>query len=105
MDFADAAIMATERAHEACGQILESGGFGIYQHGVAETFRTLTGGRQSLGLAPSLAVEVMAENYLPESTGTALAAARKAEAARLYTPNPAHFPALRRERDPDNEAP
>jgi hypothetical protein len=52
----DAAILTTERAHEACGQLLDSGGFGMYQHRVAESCSTLTGGRQSLRLAHSLAL-------------------------------------------------
>ncbi len=134
MDFIDtsilvAAIVTTERGHETCGSILDSGGFGMYQHGVVETFSTLTGGGLSLRLTPSLALEVMEEDYLPGITVTALTstemlralrdaesrgvrggavydylhlvAARKAKAARFYTLNVSHFLALRREGDPD----
>ncbi len=134
MDFIDtsilvAAIITTERGHETCGHLLDSGRFGMYQHGVAETFSTLTGGRQSLRLSPSLAVDVIEGDYLPDITITALTpaemlralrdaenrgvrggavydylhlvAARKAKAARFYTLNLAHFLALRREGDPD----
>lgn len=75
MNFIDAAIITTERAHEACGQLLDPGSLGMYQHRVAESFSTLTGGKQSLRLAPSQAVEVMAEDCLPEITVSALAAA------------------------------
>ncbi len=138
MDFIDtsilvAAIITTERGHDACGHILDSGNCGMYQHGLTETFSTLTGGRHSLRLSPSLAVEVIEHDYLPGITITTLTpsemlhalrdaenrgvrggaiydflhlvAARKAKATRFYTLNLSHFLALRRHGDPEISEP
>ena len=138
MDFIDssilvAAIIESEPGHRACVRLLDSVKPGLYQHGVAETFSTLTGGRRSPRLTPALAVEIIEADYLPDIEITPLTpgemlralreaetrgvrggavydylhlvAARKAKAARFYTLNVSPFLALRREGDPDIVAP
>jgi predicted nucleic acid-binding protein len=40
-----AALRDQERCHEACNALLSSSSFAIYDHGLTETFNTLTGGK------------------------------------------------------------
>ncbi len=124
-----AAIVATETHHDACDRLLDAEDLGMYSHGLAETFSTLTGGRQAFRMAASLAATVIEEDYLPclsiamltpvemframneaYSRGVRggaifdylhLVAARKARAERLYTLNLARFRAFHRPGDPE----
>ncbi len=124
-----AAIVATEDYHTECDALLDAKGTGIYAHGFAEAFSTLTGGRKPFRMPAAAAVSLLEDDYVPylasitltptemlramrecESRGVRggaifdclhLAAARKAKAARLYTLNVAHFRAFRRTGDPE----
>ena len=134
MDFIDtsvlvAAMVASESHHKACSRIIDAGKTGLFVHGLAETFSTLTGGRKSFRLKPQDATELLEADYIPDLTivsltpnetlrvmrdcqargvqGGALfdllhlAAARKGKAERFFTLNLSHFQAFHRSGDPD----
>jgi len=124
-----AAMVATEAHHAKCAALLNRKGTGIYTHGLAETFSTLTGGKKPFRMPAVLAAALIEEDYLPDLTTTSLTsaemlramreaesrgvrggaifdylhlvAARKAKAARLYTLNLSHFRAFHRPGDPE----
>ncbi len=124
-----AAIVATEPHHPECDALFNRRDLVLYSHGVSECFSTLTGGRKSFQLRPSLAIDLMEEDYLKglgvitltptemlralreaESRGVRggavfdylhLVAARKAKAARFHTLNVSHFRAFHRPGDPE----
>ncbi len=124
-----AAIVSSEEHHAECDALLDRESIGMFSHGLAETFSTLTGGRKSFRLAASVAAKIIEEDYLSflhfttltpaemlramgeaESRGVRggaifdylhLAAARKAKAARLYTLNVSNFRAFHRAGDPE----
>lgn len=123
-----AAIVASEAYHAECDALLDRKAIGIFSHGLAETFSTLTGGRKTFRLPASVAAHVIEEDYLPclhftaltpgemlramreaESRGVRggamfdylhLVAARKAKATRLFTLNVSNFRAFHRASDP-----
>ncbi len=124
-----AAVVATESFHTECDALFNGKELGIYAHGIAETFSTLTGGRKPFRMPAALAASVIEEDYVPDlsiSTLTPtemlramreaeargvrggaifdflhLVAARKAKATRFYTLNIAHFLAFYRAGDPE----
>jgi len=124
-----AAVVQSEAHHEACHALLEQRGLLASPHALAETFNTLTSGRNPVRLRPELAAQVIEVSLLPALTfhvldekevmaairashrrgirGGAiydflhLATARKAKASRLYTLNTSHFLAFHRKGDPD----
>jgi predicted nucleic acid-binding protein len=133
-DFVDtsvlvAAIVSTEEHHRACDALMNRSGLGIYAHGIAEAFSTLTGGRRSIRMNADLAVQIIEDDYLPlltvapltpaemlramrdaEGRGVRgggifdylhLVAARKAKARRIYTLNVSNFRAFHRAGDPE----
>jgi hypothetical protein len=101
----------------------------IYLHAVAETFSTLTGGRESIRVDPATAPTLIEQSILPVVTPVALSlremleavksahtrgvrggaiydflhftAARKARVDRVYTLNVRHFRAFHRPGDPE----
>lgn len=124
-----AAMVADESHHAACGHLLDSGKMGIYSHGIAETFSTMTGGRKALRLTADATMEILEGDFLPCLEVTSLTptemvkamresqergvrggaifdylhlrAARKARVARFYTLNLANFRAFHRHGDPE----
>lgn len=124
-----AAVVATEPFHDECDTLLNRKATGMYAHGLAETFSTLTGGRKPFRMPAALAASVIEEDYLPALTITPLTptemlramrdaeargvrgggifdylhlvAARKAGAKRFYTLNISHFRAFHRTGDPE----
>lgn len=124
-----AAIVASEDCHAQCERLLDQKGIGMYAHGLAETFSTLTGGRKGFQMRPSVATAVLEEDYVPcitfasltpsetlralrdaEGRGVRggavfdylhLVAARKMKAARLYTLNISNFRSCHRAGDPE----
>lgn len=124
-----AAIIASEVWHLECDRLLEMDGLGMFGHGLAETFSTITGGRKTFQIRPGLAIKLIEEDYLPCFTlipltpvetlramretevrgvrGGAvfdylhLVAARKAKAARFYTLNVSNFRSFHRPGDPE----
>lgn len=134
IDFIDssvliAAMVSTEEHHRVCDRLFDSKELGIYAHGIAETFSTLTGGRRSAAMSASLVSQIIEDDYLPLLTTTGLTtkemlgamreaqsrgvrgggiydylhlvAARKAKARRIYTLNVSNFKACHRAGDPD----
>jgi len=75
LDFIDtsvlvAAVVASEPHHAACGRFLDGGGLGLFVHGLAEFFSTLTGGRKAFRLSPDQAAEILEAEYaFPCNTG------------------------------------
>jgi predicted nucleic acid-binding protein len=124
-----AAIVADEAYHTECDRLLDGADLGMFAHGLAETFSTLTGGRRPFRMAASAASAVIEEDYVPclfltsltpteilramhdaELRGVRgggifdylhLVAARKAKASRFYTLNTSNFHAFRRADDPE----
>lgn len=124
-----AAMIESEAGHAASRTLIVSGGMGMYAHGIAETFSTLTGGRKPFRMGAENAHSLLEDHFIPrlEITGLTpaetlramrdsssrgvrggavfdylhLMAARKAKAARLYTLNLAHFRAFHRPGDPE----
>jgi predicted nucleic acid-binding protein len=124
-----AAVVSTEAFHEECDVLLDGVGLGMFSHGLAETFSTLTGGRRSFQMPAPLATHLLEEDYLPCLTLTSLTpsemlramrdaefrgvrggaifdylhlvAARKAKATKLYTLNVSNFRAFHRTGDPE----
>jgi predicted nucleic acid-binding protein len=124
-----AAIVATEAHHDECDRLLDKPDLGMFAHGLAETFSTLTGGRRAFRMPASTASLVIEEDYVPCLTITSLTpaemlramreaesrgvrggglfdylhvvAARKAKAARIYTLSVSNFRALHRAGDPE----
>lgn len=124
-----AAMVAGEPYHQACLDVVATGQCGLYLHGVAEAFNTLTGGRKAFRLAASTAAELLEDDFVPrltivtltvtetlramheaESRGVRggaicdylhLVAARKAQATKLYTLNVSNFVAFHRAGDPE----
>lgn len=124
-----AAMVATEAYHEPCRAMVVAGGFGMYGHGITESFSTLTGGKHSFRLPPNLASSMLQDHFIPRLIITSLTpnemltamrdaetrgvrggaifdylhlmAARKAKATRFYTLNYSHFRAFHRAGDPE----
>ena len=124
-----AAMVGTEAFHAECRALVVTRKMGLYAHGIAETFSTLTGGRSAFRLSAETAAGFLDEHFVPvlevvtltptemlkamrEShprgvRGSAifdylhLVAARKARAKRLYTLNVANFRSFHRPGDPD----
>lgn len=124
-----AAVVRTEAFHAQCDKLLDQDGLGMFGHGLAESFSTLTGGRKGFQMPASLASRVLEEDYVPciqftaltptemlkamreaESRGVRgggifdylhLVAARKARAAKFYTLNVSNFRAFHRAGDPE----
>ncbi|MES2598501.1 MAG: PIN domain-containing protein [Verrucomicrobiota bacterium] len=124
-----AAIVATEAFHDECDALLDQAGAGIFNHGLAETFSTLTGGRKPFRMSAADTADILEKDYAPflalhnltptdtlramreaESRGVRggaifdflhLAAARKAKARQFYTLNISHFRAFHRPGDPE----
>lgn len=134
MDFIDtsvlvAAVVASEPHHAACGRLLDGGSLGLFVHGLAEFFSTLTGGRKAFRLSPDQTAEILEADYLPllqittltpgetlrslrecQSRGVQggeifdylhLVAARKGKALRFFTLNGSDFRAFQRDGDPE----
>jgi predicted nucleic acid-binding protein len=123
-----AALFESERHHAACRSLITSGPFGVWSHGLVETFNTLTSGK--IKPRPSAADVAKALRYsirpratilhLPEDTLLAafdeaeprgvrggaifdylhLATARHHKADRFYTLNMSHFQSFWRDGDP-----
>lgn len=115
--------------HETCHRLLEGGGLRIYLHAIAETFSTLTGGRESIRVDPATAAELIEQSIIPfvvtvplpvreilNAVQTAhtcgvrggaiydflhLAAARLARVDRVFTLNLRHFRSFHRTGDPE----
>jgi predicted nucleic acid-binding protein len=125
-----AAVTDIEPHHETCAALLLGDTTLCSRpHALAETFSSLTGGRLSLRLSPTSAARLIEVNLLPrlslsdlspaevmralresEARGVRggaihdflhLAAARKANATRLYSLNVRHFQAFHRPGDPE----
>lgn len=133
-DFADTTILVSSLVpddpdHEVCDQLVAAGGLSIYLHALAETFSTLTGGRESFRVDPATAAKLIEESIFPFVEPVALSAremlqavqsahtrgarggaiydflhltaARKARVERVYTLNLRHFRAFHRPGDPE----
>ena len=124
-----AAIIGTEQWHRECQTLVAGGKCGMYSHGIAETFSTLTGGKRAFRLDANTASQFLEEHFIPRLTITSLTpaemlramreaqrrgvrgggvfdylhlvAARKAKASRIYTLNLSNFRALHRPGDPE----
>jgi len=124
-----AAVVATEAFHTECDHLLDGDDLGMFAHGFAESFSTLTGGRKGFRMPASLAASVLEEDYVPrihaatltssellramreaEARGVRgggifdylhLVAARKAKAAKFFTLNLSNFRAWYRVGDPE----
>lgn len=134
IDFIDssilvAAVVSSEEHHRVCDQLLNQQGLGIYSHGIAETFSTLTGGKRGVTMGASPVAQVLEDDYLPVLSTTSLTvaemlramreaqarglrgggiydylhlvAARKAKARFIYTLNISSFRACYRAGDPE----
>jgi hypothetical protein len=112
-----------------CHRLLAAGAVTIYLHAIAETFSTLTGGRESIRVDPATAATLIEQSILPFVTPVALSlremleavktahtrgirggaiydflhltAARKAHVERVHTLNVRHFRAFHRPGDPE----
>jgi len=128
-----AALVEDEPRHEACLQVFEGKLLYAWNHALAETFATLTGGRLGIRVPPDLAVELIESSLLPrlrlvelpsgdllkalrrtDAAGVRggalydflhLVAAQKVRAEVLYTLNVRHFAALSGKGDPRIESP
>lgn len=128
-----AAMVATETHHARCARLLDKQTMGMFAHGLAETFSTLTGGRRAFRMSSLSASTLIEEDYAPclsittltptemlramreaESRGVRgggifdylhLVAARKAGAAKFYTLNMSNFSACHRSGDPEIVSP
>lgn len=124
-----ASLVPDDPDHEACDRLIAAGGLCIQLHAIAETFATLTSGRENFRIDPATAAEAIEQSILPfvrtvalsaadflraakeaRSRGVRggaihdflhLAAARKAKAARVHTLNVRHFQAFHRPGDPE----
>ena len=124
-----AAMIEAEAGHVASRKLIAGGGMGMYAHGIAETFSTLTGGRKPFRMAAESAHGLLEDHFVPRLEITSLTssetlramrdcssrgvrggavfdylhliAARKAKTARIYTLNLAHFRAFHRPGDPE----
>ncbi len=124
-----AAAVATESFHKECNRVLDETGLGMFAHGLAESFSTLTGGRKGFQMPASLASSLLEEDYAPQIVFTSLTptemlramreaesrgvrgggifdylhlvVARKAKATKFYTLNISNFRACYRPGDPE----
>jgi len=124
-----AALDGSDPDHAACRSLLLSAKFAAFTHALSETFSTLTGGRLGIRIAASDAAAILRENVAPRLSLIALSptelldayedssqrgvrggaiydylhlvAARKAEAAQIFTLNLADFRAIHRAGDPE----
>ena len=124
-----AAMVEGEAFHAESRAVILTREMGLYAHGLAETFSTLSGGRKPFRLSASVVSLLLEEHFAPclqiqsltptetlralreaESRGVRggavfdylhLVAARKAKAQRFYTLNVNRFTAFRRAGDPD----
>lgn len=123
------AMIAAEEWHDKCQRLVANGKSGMYSHGIAETFCTLTGGRRAFRLDATTTTKFLEDHFVPRLSITTLSptemlramrdaekrgvrggalydymhlvAARKAKAVRLYTLNLTHFVAFHRPGDPE----
>ncbi len=123
-----AALVDSENHHATCRELVTSGPFAVWGHGLVETFNTLTSGKIKPRPSPSKVARVLRESIrtratilpLPEERlfeafdeaeargvrGGAvfdylhLAAARHHRADRLYSLNFGHFQSFWRDGDP-----
>jgi len=128
-----AALVSDEHRHAECLARLLEGGNCIYSHALLETFSTLTGGKLGVRVTADLAARMLSETILPRvsvielSSGEIIAslaiaqsrgvrgggvydymhlvAAKKANVATIHTLNLDDFMHLRREDDPEIQAP
>ena len=124
-----AAMVGTEDYHDECRALVVGQRMGMYAHGIAETFSTLTGGRQAFRLSAETAANLLEDHFVPRLEIASLTpsetlramrecqprgvrggaifdylhlvAARKAKAKRLYTLNLSNFRAFQRPGDPE----
>ena len=124
-----ASLISTEAFYEECAELLEKFPHAIFDHGLTETFNTLTGGKIKPRLLPSTAATLISENLrhdvkvldLPlhvrlrafeeaESRGVRggaiydflhLVAARHHGMEKLHTLNLSHFQSFWRPGDPE----
>ena len=124
-----AAVVDSEKHHAVCLALLRTGGLGAHVHALVETFNTLTGGRLSPRVLPSVAAQILETSVLPrvetvslpartlilamkeaESRGVRggaiydylhLVAARREKARRIYTLDVSNFRAFHRSGDPE----
>jgi predicted nucleic acid-binding protein len=133
-DLADTSVLVSSLVpddpdHEACDRLVAGGTLSIYLQAIAETFSTLTGGRDSIRVDPATAAQLLEQSILPFVAPVALSsremleavkgahargvrggaiydflhltAASKARAERLYTLNVRHFRSFQRPGDPE----
>lgn len=128
-----AALASDELKHTECLALLLKGGNCIYSHALLETFSTLTGGKLGVRVTGDFAVRMLSETVLPRVTvielSTAeiiaalaiaqsrgvrgggvydsmhLVAAKKANVSTIHTLNRDDFLHLRRDGDPEIQAP
>jgi predicted nucleic acid-binding protein len=128
-----AALASDELRHAECLTLLLKGGNFVYSHALLETFSTLTGGKLGVRVTADFAVRMLSETVLPrvavielssteiidalaiaQSRGVRgggiydymhLVAAIKAKVSVLHTLNMGDFLHLRRDGDPEIEAP
>lgn len=124
-----AAIVGTEFFHKECRALVAGGDCGLYAHGIAETFSTLTGGKQHFRMGANATASLLDDHFIPrltihtltptdllramreaESRGVRgggifdylhLVAARKAKATKFYSLNISNFRACYRPGDPE----
>jgi len=124
-----AAMVASEANHVPCRTLVAQGGVGLYSHGLAEAFGTLTGGKKAFRLPAALAAELLEDHFVPRLVITTLApkqmlramreaeargvrggavfdylhlvAARHAKVERLFTLNLSNFRSFQRPGDPE----
>src|SRR4051812_46074435 len=60
-----AALIAEEAHHAECRTLVRQGKCGLYMHGIAETFNTLTGGRKAFRIPASAVAELLESHFVP----------------------------------------
>lgn len=128
-----ASLLAGQNYHSESLKLLETGNASISQHGLLETFATLTGGKLGFRVPAEVVTELITTTVLPKTETIQLTtdevvaafveakkhgvrggavydyihliAARKANATKLYTLNLSDFVALCRKGDPEVLAP
>ncbi len=82
-----AALVEDEPTHNSCLQLLRGKGLVAWNHALAETFATLTGGRLGIRVSPAIALQLIESSLVPRlrfielKTGEMLAAIRRSHAA------------------------
>ena len=124
-----ASLLSGQASHAESLKLLEAGNGSILQHGLLETFSTMTGGKLGFRVDADVVTELITKSVLPKVNVVELAtdevmaafqearkhgvrgggvydyihlvAARKAEATKLYTLNLSDFQALHQKGDPE----